>query len=1003
MLLPNYFEDPDILHIGTLPVCSYFIPAQDEHTAMLPREASAFFQDLGGRWKFKYEPSIRLMDQEYWLSETVPEGFDTVEVPSSWQMQGYDRHQYTNIRYPFPYDPPYVPYHDPCGVYMRSFQYSLRPKKRCHLCCEGIDSCFYVWINGCFAGYSQVSYCSSVFDITALLREGENRICFVVPKWCDGSYFEDQDKFRMSGIFRDVYLLTRDEAHIRDIHISTVIGAEKGSALISAELRAELPEGAVEYSLLSPEGETLLSGLCGAGRLSLPVQSPLLWNAETPWLYTLLLHCGEEHIAMRVGIREINIGPGSVVELNGSPIRFNGVNRHDSDPVTGARCSREQIERDLVMMKAHNINALRTSHYPPQPVLLEMCDRLGLYVIEEACIETHGVTALYGEEADFGLLADDPRYAESILDRVQRMVLRDRNHASVLVWSMGNESGYGRNFEAALKWTKQTDPGRLTHYESSIHPRGGRGFDLSYLDLYSRMYPGIEEIESYISSGAERPIILCEYSHAMGNGPGDLEDYRTCMRKHPEFCGGFVWEWCDHSVLVQSASQAPRYMYGGDFGDFPNDGNFCMDGLVYPDRRPHTGLLEYKQVLRPVRLAEQETESGSFVFENMMDFTSPSGDMFLEYSLEIDGQKRCGATLAGESINIPPRGKRRIQLELPPAEGRVAGLIFRWFRGRPGSVSAQELGFDQVMLRYEPERAEYPSSGPEGRLEFREDGRYVSVQAGECSCLWSKETGMPVKLSCPGELLAEPMEFNLWRAPTDNDMYIRREWSAAGYDRVIPRAKEFSWAAKNGLAEIRAHISLTAAALSNIMEIDCCWSFSCSGRLSLKLSAVRNSRLPYLPRFGLRMFLPENISRAEYFGRGPYESYADKRQASWLGRFVTDAESNFEHYLRPQESGSHCSCSELKLSGGGEHLLFLADKDFSFSFCRYSQEELTEKRHDFELCPSNSNILCLDFAHSGLGSNSCGPELAEKYRVDDSRFSALLTIIPGRGGQTAEN
>ncbi len=987
MLIPNYFENTSVLKVGALPAHAYFIPAEDAETALLRRENSRCFISLDGTWRFRYEPNVRLLEREFWLEGAEPEGFVPMQVPSVWQTQGYDRPQYTNIRYPFPFDPPYVPYENPCGVYVRSFYLEKRPGKAYELYCEGVDSCGYIWINGHFVGYRQGAYDTVGFDVGDYLADGENTVCFLVLKWCDGSYIEDQDKFRFSGIFRSVYLLERDERHIRDIKITTAIRG--GRAEIGAEWSFSRPgaETAVGYALLSPEGERLAEGEASGGGLCLTVDGPRLWTAETPELYTLLLHCGTEYIAQRVGIREVRIAEDLSVRVNGQSVTFNGVNRHDSDPATGSACSREQLLRDLLMMKAHNINAIRTSHYPPQPEMLELCDELGFYVIDEAGIESHGTEALYGAEAQIGRLADDERFREAILDRVRSLVLRDRNHACVLIWSMGNESGYGRNFAEALSWTKRTDHSRLTHYESSIWPYRDGEYDMSCLDLYSRMYPSLELIEEYLNSQPRRPLVLCEYSHAMGNGPGDLEDYRRLMRRYPAFCGGFVWEWCDHSVLVRAEDGGERYLYGGDFGEQPHDGNFCMDGLVYPDRRAHTGLLEYRRVLRPVRLAAVDLGKGEFTFENVRDFVSPRSDLCLEYSLVQDGEELLSGSLRGEAVDIAPHGRRTIKLALPELSGDLAYILFTW-RGESAPMEGLELGFDQVVLR--DQVRSIPRRGPVAPMEAEESERALSAGTrGVRSLVWSRETGMPLAM---GTLLSAPMSFNIWRAPTDNDRYIRQDWERAGYDRVIQRAKAFGWRRDGSTLELRTHVSLCAVSLSNIMEIDCLWRADDSGRVSLSVEAERNTALPYLPRFGLRLFVPRFWSRAAYQGYGPMESYADKHQAARLGCFEERAGGSFEHYLRPQESGSHWNCSRLELrDDAGVRLVRINSRSpFSFSFCEYTQEELAAKAHDFELERCEHNVLCIDFAQSGVGSNSCGPELRPEYRADQSHFSAEI-------------
>lgn len=984
MLIPNYFEDPSTLHIGTMPVCSYFVPAGNEHAARLRRECSEYFHSLNGKWNFKFIENVRSLGTAFW---EIGSNFDwdcQMDVPSSWQTKGFDRNQYTNIRYPFTYDPPYVPFVNPCGAYMRDFQYQKRAGKRAVLVCEGIDSCYYLWINGHFVGYSQISYSTSRFDITDYLNNGENTISILVLKWCDGSYFEDQDKFRMSGIFRDIYILERDASCIEDIRITTDITPDGAEIAICLSFSEGNPE--VDYQLLSPEGNIISSGHY-ENAISIKVESPKLWTAETPELYTLMLHCGTEYIAQNVGIRSISIDDDLRICLNGSPITFNGINRHDSDPVTGAYSSFTQIERDLHMMKSFNINAIRTSHYPPCPAFLELCDSLGFYVIDEACIETHGVTALYGENADFGLLADDPAYGEVILDRVRHMVLRDINHPCVLIWSMGNEAGYGRNFVSALEWTKSTDPTRLTHYESSIHPYKGLEFSTDCLDIYSRMYPSIAEIEEYFSSAPQKPLILCEYCHSMGNGPGDLEDYRQCMRRYPGFCGGFIWEWCDHAVLEHDEYGNAMYLYGGDFGDDPNDGNFCVDGMVFPDRRPHTGLREYKQVIRPVRLTDFDTVTHKFVFENTRDFVSSADDLQLRCYMIEDKLETELFRLAGKAIDIAPHRSRKFYFVYSEPTGNFASLVFRWYNNR-----GEEVGHDQVIIR-EPAYSTIPISSSGNVWTISEDELECVASSGQVCAVWSKADGMLKSLAIGDTLVIENASLNIWRAPTDNDMYVRHEWEAAGYDRVIYRAKAFHSSVKSGVFQINCHVSAGAVSLQNILEADLVWRLTASGALEISVSAERNMAMPYLPRFGWRFFLPHEFSSADYLGFGPYESYVDKHQASLLGFYRMDIADGIEPYIRPQESGSHWNCAHLQVHGKSSHFEVRSDSRFSFNFSSYTQEELTEKRHWHEVVPCGSGVLCVDLLQSGVGSNSCGPELEAKYRADKRKITGVFQFL----------
>ncbi|MCC8170126.1 MAG: beta-galactosidase, partial [Oscillospiraceae bacterium] len=530
--MKNYHENPKILHVGTEDSRAYYIPFSDRMRALSNvREQSDRFISLNGEWNFEYYNSVYDFDGFENLTNKIP-------VPSCWQNHGYDTHMYTNVRYPFPYEPPYVPNFTPCGAYSREFTVDV--KGRFYLNFEGVDSSFYLWINDSFVGYSQVSHSTSEFDITDYVNRENNRICVLVLKWCDGSYLEDQDKFRMSGIFRDVYLLKRSENHIKDFFIKT---GTDGTVSVEADREAK-------YTLLDLNGYEI--GSAEGESACLKIENPILWTSETPLLYTLIIEAAGEVIVQKIGLREISIS-GGVIYLNGKKLRIKGVNRHDSDPVKGYTISREQALTDLRLMKEHNINAVRTSHYPNSPWFTELCDELGFYVVDEADVEIHGTSAIYGgsQENTFGLLAQDERFYDAILDRVQRCVIRDKNRTSVIFWSLGNEGGYGEGFENAGRWVKEYDDMRLLHYESSVWETGGHKNDTSMLDVMSNMYATPERIRDYFENKEDsKPFIQCEYIHAMGNGPGGIDEYIELMDKYDGFVGGFVWEWCDHAVYM---------------------------------------------------------------------------------------------------------------------------------------------------------------------------------------------------------------------------------------------------------------------------------------------------------------------------------------------------------------------------------------------------------------------------------------------------------------------
>ena len=971
--MPFYHEDLQHLHVNTLPDRAYFVPFSSAEAACAgDRAGSDRFLLLSGRWHFRYYGSILDVPQDI-LKQ--PMGDATIPVPSVWQCHGYDHHQYTNIDYPIPYDPPFVPWENPCGLYSRVFLWNAGTEETGTLCFEGVDSCFYVWLNGQFVGYSQVSHSISEFDITDFVRPGENTIAVLVLKWCDGTYLEDQDKLRTSGIFRDVYLLRRGACHLRDYFVHTAL--KEGYASADVTVETDRPAGAaVEYRLLDASGKELLRGETEDDAVRFSVSDIRLWSSEDPYLYTLLLHCGEEWIAEPVGFREIRVDRG-VVRLNGQAVKFRGVNRHDSDPVLGPAVGIPQMTRDLEVMRRHNVNAIRTSHYPNAPEFLRLCDRYGFYVIDEADVETHGV---HHAVFDFHRLANDPACAHVVLDRVRRCVRRDQNRPCVIAWSMGNESGHGICFQEALSWTKKYDPSRLTHYEASSR----FGDTVRDMDLYSRMYPSVEEIDRYFSEGgARRPYILCEYCHAMGNGPGDLEEYFRCFHRHEGHCGGFVWEWCDHAVdMGVTAGGKRRYFYGGDFGDYPNDGNFCMDGLVYPDRTPHTGLLEFRNVFRPMRVQEADLKRGRFTLWNTLDFTTLCHAVRAVYSVRQNGREIFASPIDPELMDIPPHEKREISLALPAGLTGDFAVHFTVYQRcdaplvPEGTLLGEDEAGRQVYSVPEEEKAE-------GTVQIRETARQIILTGRDFRYVYSKTRACFDEMVLGGRtLLQKPMSFNIWRAPTDNDRNIMRKWTEFRYDRAESRGYDTEVSIEDGVCAVRSRFSICMPVNSPAVSGTVLWKIGPDGTAEVSVDAERNPIAPALPRFGLRLVLPSSMQNAEYFGYGPYESYADKHRASFRQLYRSNAADMHEDYLKPQENGSHYDCGWLRLEDdqGG---LCVRGESFCFNASPYTQEELTQKAHNYELRGSGYTILCLDAFQNGIGSNSCGPALSGEYETPE--------------------
>ncbi len=1086
MRLDNYHLSFEDLHVGTMQTRAYYIPFPNRKDLYEARRASADYiemdlryasdrvQMLDGDWDFRYYNRPEEVPEDFPSLDFQGDGFTPMPVPSCWQTQGYDHHQYTNIRYPFPYDPPYVPQENPCGAYLTDFDLTEEEAGRSrYLYFEGVDSNFYVWVNGEFVGFSQVSHSPSEFDITAYTQAGVNRLAVLVLKWGMCSYLEDQDKLRMSGIFREVYVISRPKTHIRDYSTHTILDPATGFAKVkvTAEIEGEDVDPQDFIAVLrDPNGEPTAtkdgSGIAAVvtkddahryteGKTILGWEfnlvDPLLWNAEEPNLYTLELITPDEAIAQDVGIREIAVVDG-VVKLNGQMIKMRGVNRHDSDPITGYTISREQLLEDLTLMKQFNVNAIRTAHYPNAPWAYELYNRLGFYVIDESDIEAHGVQTLYkgggGHERTkltrkmdtYCIIAMDSRFDKAILDRQERNVRRDKNQPSVVIWSLGNESGYGPGFEKAAAWIKSYDPSRLTQYESSNYESKDHKNDYTHLDFVSQMYSSVGFIDDYFNEEySDKPFIQCEFIHAMGNGPGDAQDYIDRLYKYDGFSGAFVWEWCDHAVYMgETDDLRTKYYYGGNFGEYPHDNNFCMDGLVYPDRTPHIGLLEYGNVIRPILLDSgvEELRSGTVRLRNTMDFANTRGRYAVEYELVIDGA--CVYNGIWDNLDIPAHGTAEFKLEYTddlPTDAYVTLNLFTYTvretevvptghlvgneqllvsDGAKNAQSVSNLGklvkeaLDEQVRGVEPAVLSSDKPSP---LSVRENDREVVINGAGFTYRFGRETGNFTSLMRHGyEVLAKPGEYNIWRAPVDNDMYIKNEWEAAGFNEATTRVYETVAEVNEDASEVTITSTLALLPIYRQRILDAVATFKVNqdGRISVDIEVKRadltffldEENYLFLPRFGLRYFLDPNYAHLAYYGYGPFESYIDKHRASLIDIYSGEVAAEHEDYIKPQENGSHYAVQQLALGGSyGElpGLFVTADPDsphggFCFNVSEYTQEELASKTHNFLLEKSGMTVLCLDYLISGMGSNSCGPDLLPQYQLNERDFRFKLTI-----------
>ena len=1019
MIVPRHYEDLKIMHENTMPSRAYYMPASHD---MGPLVEDRFSSDrvicLNGTWEFQYFNSIYDLQEKFYEQGYDCSRFTQVEVPGVWQNYGYDSHQYTNVRYPIPLDPPYVPQENPCGAYVRKFYYEIPEEApRAYLNFEGVDSCFYVWVNGKYVGYSQVSHATSEFDVTEVLKNGENTLAVLVLKWCDGTYLEDQDKFRMSGIFRDVYFVNRPENVVYDYFTTTEIQEEQAVITVQASYQGKAVP--TKLTLYDAEHKEIASqvfqeniGTVYTHKAVILVKEPNLWNPEQPYLYTLVLETEGEVITDRIGLREICV-KDAVLYVNGTAIKFKGVNRHDSDPVTGFVIGLEQMKKDLQMMKESNFNAVRSSHYPNVPYFYQLCDEYGFFVIAEADNESHGTQSQYLKDSNWEnvsrkwneRISDNPEFIPATLDRTQLCVHREKNRPCIIIWSMGNECGYGCTFEEALKWTKGFDSTRLTCYESSFYRSDRRKYDYSNIDIFSRMYPSLEEIQEYMDKKPDKPLLLIEYCHAMGNGPGDLEDYFQIIYEYDVLCGGFVWEWCDHAIYQgQAANGKEKYLYGGDFGEEVHDGNFCMDGLVYPDRTPHTGLLEYQNVYRPARVVSFCQKTGELCLENYMNYVDLKDYIYLVYEVNCDGkllEKK--QFILQESVLPHKKGTILLDITVPDSGKCYLKVSYHLKHGTSVMAQGSRMGFDEILLKNQDGRNQQATAlletqeQKEAEVQVSETDRFLSIRSDTFFYVYNKLSGLFEQLSVDGEeLLETPMELNIWRAPTDNDRKIKQEWIDAGYDRSKARAYDTHWEMNGEGIRIYSTVSVAAVAIQKVLDIEAVWKIYRTGEISVKMHVKKDREFPQLPRFGIRLFLRGEYENLKFYGLGPHESYRDKCRSCSHGLYDTTVEEQHEDYICPQENGSHTDCDYLMLEKENQTVTAVSSRPFSFNVSYYSQEELTRKAHNFELEKSGSTIVCLDYAQNGIGSNSCGPELRKEYQFTEETFTFDMKFLFGK-------
>ena len=939
----------------------------------IPSNAGAYTL-LNGTWRFRYYE--RDIDIEEEISR-----WDEIGVPSCWQARGYENPNYTNSQYPYPVDPPYVPSNNPCGVYEREFEVE-NTENRTYFVMEGVASTGSVYINGKYVGFTTGNHLQAEFDITDFVVKGQNTVRVEVRKWACTSYLEDQDYFRFNGIFRDVYLLSRPEGHIVDIDIHT----EGNDILVKFDGSAKIT--------LTDNGK-VLEVKEAAGEASFHVENPVLWNAELPYLYELKFESLGEVITQKVGFRTVKISDKYELLINDVPVKLQGVNHHDTHATNGWTMTDEDILADLRLMKKLNINCIRTSHYPPTPKFLDFCDEMGFYVILETDLETHGFVHRYAnEKLRTGYDVDSldwpcmkPEWKQEFVERMIRAVERDKNHASIFMWSTGNESGHGDNHVAMIDWTHARDKTRLVHCEDACRksdPTRLPVFHEMYphwrnekyhSDVYSRMYTSVPKCIEYCEDPAmDQPLYLCEYAHAMGNGPGDVWDYMELVDKYPKFIGGCIWEWADHTVIEDGVAK-----YGGDWPtELAHAGNFCCDGMVFYDRSLKAGSYEVKKAYEPIRMS---LEDGKLRIWNRLSFRNLK-DYKLKYQLVCDGKILC---------------EKEAVLELAPQEvayldvpaGAPAECIYGCY------VNIQlldETGYDVANGQVELPVPVKPIEKAGVLAQLKEE-KYDIIATGEnFRYTFSKFYGVFTQLEVNGkELLASPMQLTTFRAPTDNERKEKLKWirnkhnSAENMDCMFD--KVYDCRIEDGVIVLEG--SLAGVSRMPYLRYSQKISIAADGKVDFVVDAKLREGCVWLPRFGFEFALKEEDAAFKYFGMGPGESYSDLHHYASFGLWESKASKEYVPYIMPQEHGNHFAVSYLALENG---LTFAADKKFECNVSQYSVMNLFNTQHAAELRKDGKTYVRIDYKDSGIGSNSCGPELLPKYRMNDENIHFTFTM-----------
>lgn len=1001
------WENHQIDGINRMPARAHFLTFPSKEKALLNNNRYTHaFKNLNGVWKFMFLDAPEYSPEGFFNSDFDVTKMDDITVPGNWQLQGYGKMHYSDLWYNFPINPPYVPTENPTGIYKRTFfvEESYRDKKIIIRFC-GVDSAYHLWINGKEVGYSKVARNESEFDITDLIRVGEeNDVTVRVYQWSDGTYLEDQDMWWESGIFRDVELIGVPKDGINDYKVIADLDDEYKNGIFKVEafLRTT-KEVNVTFELVDAGENTVFTKTVVAKEGKACIDEVIAdvnhWTAETPYLYKLFMTVEDdgqivEVIPQNVGFRNIRLN-GETFLVNGVAIKFKGVNRHDYSPQNGRVVSREEIEKDIILMKQFNINAIRTSHYPNSYYLYDLCDEYGMYLIAETDLECHG----FELTGDYKWITDDPSWELAYVSRMTRMIERDKNHPAIIFWSLGNESAFGCNFRKMTDVAHEMDPTRLVHYEGD--------FDVESADVYSTMYTWIENpkkpyLMKDIIEKSKKPHIHCEYCHAMGNGPGNLKDYQDLVYAHDKLQGGFVWEWFDHGIESFTESGEKYYRYGGDFGDDPSNKDFCIDGLIMPDRTPSPGLYEYKKVIEPITTTAVDIQKGIINLLSRYDFANLDRFNLVYKVMEDDVILQTGF-MAVPSIEA--RANKDITLpydlsaiKVKPGAHYYVNISYQLREDTSYASSGHELATAQFEL---PLYKEGIVVRPEGILNVEKEHTTLHVKGANFSLDFNLVNGNLMNIVRDGmQVLSKGPRLTLWRAPISNDMEIIDKLKKVYFLHLEHEVvMNIDYHMEGNILKVEVDTINSTTNSAWYFKTKYVYTVCPSGDILIDVEGTPSGRVDLapdmLPRIGVSMHLDKSMEHVRYFGMGPGENYADSKEAAQMGLYANTVDGLFTNYVIPQENGNHMGCKWVSMTNDrGMGLLASTEGDFNFSASWYEDKDLDDAKHTCDLVKRDYIVFNVDYKQNALGTNSCGQWQLDKYRAKFEDFKLSFRLTP---------